>query len=539
MDYYKVALAKAKGGPLCLLLMGSAAKDVAAVEVKPKTKTIFLEDLPPEEIAKVVEPSGLMNMGNTCYLNSVVQCLRIIEPFREGLSLARNNNQQSQQQHQQPPAVNQHGKLLLNSLNDLYKMLDRTADPVSPTNFVLSTKMVFPQFAQTGAQGQPMQQDAEEFFSNLLTLCGATTSTMTSSSSGSTGTGSSSSNNHNNLADDIFGIVMEETLTCDETPKLVKEADDGNNNKDDVNMMSSVIEPAVVKLDHHRKLVCNIQGGHGQTTNITHIYEGIRLGLEGKIEKHSQVLGRDATWSRRQRIKKLPTVLVVQFGRFYWKETPDSQDHAGVKCKIMKKVAYGTKLDVYDFCTDSVQKVLKRSRDVEMALEEARIQDKLDGKMDIDDDDAKKKTDADGDGDVAMKDHDDGIDDDELKAALAMSLKPDEEKIDEKVKSDEMDIDIGTGSLPSHFQGHYELCAIVSHKGRNADGGHYMSWVKSQHQGDLSKKKKMENSDEYIEDWFLFNDDEVSPCTTQDILKLQGGGDYDMSYLNFYRAKKY
>lgn len=46
-----VALSKAKGGPLNLLLMGSAAELTG-----PKTKTVFLEDLPEEEVAKVKEP---------------------------------------------------------------------------------------------------------------------------------------------------------------------------------------------------------------------------------------------------------------------------------------------------------------------------------------------------------------------------------------------------------------------------------------------------------------------------------------------------
>ena len=55
------ALSKVKGGPLQVLLMGSAAELSG-----PKTKTVFLEDLPPEEAAKVQEPSGLDNLGNTC-----------------------------------------------------------------------------------------------------------------------------------------------------------------------------------------------------------------------------------------------------------------------------------------------------------------------------------------------------------------------------------------------------------------------------------------------------------------------------------------
>lgn len=50
--------------------------------------------------------------------------------------------------------------------------------------------------------------------------------------------------------------------------------------------------------------------------------------------------------------------------------------------------------------------------------------------------------------------------------------------------------------------------------------------------------KKIADTDEENEDWFVFDDDEVSPCKTEDVLKLKGGGDWHMSYLNFYRAKK-
>ena len=64
--------------------------------------------------------------------------------------------------------------------------------------------------------------------------------------------------------------------------------------------------------------------------------------------------------------------------------------------------------------------------------------------------------------------------------------------------------------------------------------GHYMAWVKAPEPH--GKVEKIADSDEDNEDWFVFDDDEVSPCKTEDVLKLKGGGDWHMSYINFYRA---
>ena len=132
-----------------------------------------------------------------------------------------------------------------------------------------------------------------------------------------------------------------------------------------------------VSEDTTLKLLCNITGGGGTEDKVDHLYQGINYvccvampfattafichlqskrsgspstnfcnpfrppplfgkGLKGSIEKQSLSLGRDAVWNRTQRISKLPRVITVQFMRFYWKATPDSRDHAGVKCKMMR-----------------------------------------------------------------------------------------------------------------------------------------------------------------------------------------------------------
>lgn len=486
--------------PIQMLMMGSAT-----LPVEPVKKTVFLEDLPPEEAAKMVEPSGLVNLGNTCYLNSVTQCLRVIPQLRDGLRSYTPSTSNGASQQGQMHA------LLLKSLLSTMESLDKSPKAISPNNLVMSTKMSFPQMAQTGPGGAPMQQDAEEFYSSIMGVCAGEMrgeSAINAAFHGEKPSGDAL-DGADNVIDAVFGMKMEETLTCDElTATTTDDAMDTDAN--------ALMEPPVVTYDLHRKLVCNIQGGSDSSSqvNITHIGEGIQLSLTGKLEKYSEALGRNAQWTRSQKIARLPPCLVVQFGRFYWKATPDSQDHAGVKCKVMKPVGFHSVFDVYEFCSDKVKKVLKVARDKALAEEEDRVAKKLRGE---DDDDEDKKE------DVAM------VEDDEeaaaLKAALAMSVEPEQPPV-------------GPG-LPAEFQGLYELFAVVTHKGRDADGGHYMGWVKADNTDSNGKKReKIADSDEDNDDWFVFDDDEVSPCKTEDILKLKGGGDWHMSYLNFYRAKK-
>lgn len=490
------AVSKSKGGPLNLLLMGSAVELTG-----PKTKTVFLEDLPPEEIAKVQEPSGLENLGNTCYLNSVVQCLRTVPQLRRGLD------------SYQPTATSAQAMFLM-SLRETYNQLDRSATAIAPSALVRATKMAFPQFAQTGPNGAPLQQDAEEFFSGLMTIAAGEMREKSEIRAALPFTSEEELGGASNITDALFGLKMEETLTCDE---FDDKGADGDEKMQVEAAAAGPIEPPVKSFDLLRKLVCNIQGGSDGTaqTNVGHIAEGINLSLNGSIEKHSDVLGRDAVWTRKQRIARLPPVLCVQFGRFYWKATPDSQDHAGVKCKVMKPVTFNSILDVYEFCSEAIKKELKKSRDKALKEEEERINKKLKGE-EVKDDDVKMDTeenDGDDEADAA------------LQAALAMSMQGDEEAPKP----------VGPG-LPANFQGQYELFAVVTHKGRDADGGHYMAWVKAVNNS--GKVEKIADSEEDNEDWFVFDDDEVSLCKTEDVLKLKGGGDWHMSYLNFYRAKK-
>ena len=120
-------------------------------------------------------------------------------------------------------------------------------------------------------------------------------------------------------------------------------------------------EAVVTRSDVARKLVCNIQGGTaGQ--NVNHLHEGLALALEGSLDKRSEVLGRDAAWAKSTRVTKLSPYLCVQFMRFFWKATPDSADHAGVKCKIMRPISFTETLDVLDYCAPDLRAAIKANR---------------------------------------------------------------------------------------------------------------------------------------------------------------------------------
>jgi len=213
--------------------------------------------------------------------------------------------------------------------------------------------------------------------------------------------------------------------------------------------------------------------------DVKYLHTGLKNRLQESITKYSSSMARDAEYIKTMGITRLPSYITIQMVRFHYKQKEK------VNAKVLKDIKFPVMLDMFDMCSKELKEKLVPMRTKFKEYEDWLVESshKLHGK-------GKNE---------ALK----------------------EEKLAQDLADSEVEEWWFPGDKGSNSSGYYCLQAVLTHKGRSSNSGHYVGWVRQKG-----------------ETWLMCDDDEVSPVHEEDVLKLSGGGDWHTAYLLLYAPRK-
>lgn len=313
---------KLKDGML-LLLMGSADELPEA----PSARPVFMEDMSEQQLASAMAmPAGLTNLGNTCYMNATIQCLRTVPELKNALKKYSGGLTVG-------GAIAPSDSITA-AFRDLNGSMDRSSTAIPPIIFLQVLHMAFPRFAEKGEGGTYVQQDANECWVEIVR------SLQQKLIVNSQEEGQGSATASTGFIDQYFGGEFESEMKCTEAPE----------------------EETTKSREKFLQLSCFID------QDVKYMHTGLKNRLEETITKNSPTLGRDAAYVKSSKLRRMPAYLTIQFVRFHYKESK------AVNAKLLRDVKFPLMLDVFDLCSTELQQKLIPMRDKMKEEEDKQIE---------------------------------------------------------------------------------------------------------------------------------------------------------------------
>uniref|UniRef100_A0AAY4CNX8 Ubiquitin carboxyl-terminal hydrolase n=1 Tax=Denticeps clupeoides TaxID=299321 RepID=A0AAY4CNX8_9TELE len=277
-------------------------------------------------------PCGLTNLGNTCYMNATVQCLRSVPELKSALKRYSGALQST--------GASAPSQYITAALRDLYESMDKTSSSIPPIILLQFLHMAFPQFAEKGDQGQYLQQDANECWVQVMRVLQQKLEPQDPVTTMEVDDKSAAASAKKNFIDQFFGVEYETTMKC-------TESDD---------------EEPTKGTESQLQLSCFIN------QEVKYLATGLRLRLQEEITKLSPSLQRNALYIKSSKVSRLPAYLTVQMVRFYYKEKES------VNAKVLKDVKFPLMLDVYELCTSELQENMVAVRSKFKEVEDKKLE---------------------------------------------------------------------------------------------------------------------------------------------------------------------